>query len=104
MIVPPLNEQHEQPCPRNTPPQFHISSLDRGRRHFCIFAELQFITRFDVALRDIQKICAEQGVVCAEVNVVDALFEGLAINKFVGIRVELNVLDRTAGDRERDGS
>src|SRR5689334_23149887 len=100
MVKPPFEQEYAEGETGDGAPKFHIGRLKRGGCDLGVFAELEFVAWFDVAFGGIQKIGAEEGVVSANVEVVDALLERIAENELGCVGAKRQCFRRAAGQRD----
>ena len=61
--------------------------MHRGGLDFGVFAQLELVSGLDVALGGVQKVDAEDRVIRADADPIDALLGGVAEDKFAGVGV-----------------
>src|SRR5579864_1504801 len=92
VVVPPFNQENQQPHAGDAAPQFHVCALSGRGCDSRVVAKLQLIAGLDVALGRIQQVHAKDRVVCAKPQMVRALFVSLSKNQLVCRRINRELL------------
>ncbi len=100
MVVPPLEQQHDQRNRGDVAPQFEIGAVQCRGGNFGVFAELQIVSRFYVAFIRVEQRNTKCRVVGAGFQMINALMKRIAEYNFVRLGIHLQSFDRPIGQRD----